>query len=244
MRVRQRFWPCLLLLALAACSSAAAAPVRPIAAAPPPKDDGKAAQGGAGGDAHSSALEQLRTARPVPRADKQGSLLVPLPDAEHWTRVRFLTVPSLVGFRYGKAHHAIVAGFVTHVPDNTVQGACSKSFEEWAMPLVEAFDVELRHEAPSAFAWSPPSPPPPAPRSVAIVEVDSLWAKTATVLSREAYAASWVAYPAWEKACLVVGVAIPLRDDEPRARDVRDRFVREIFPLVVVTSSAEPKERY
>lgn len=229
---------------LAACSTAQAAqPTRPVVAAPPPKDDGKAAQGGSGGDIHSAALEQLRTASIVAKSDKQNSVLVPLPDADHWTRVRFLTLPSLVGFRYGKDHHAIVAAFITHVDDNAVQGACAKSFETWAMPWVEAFEVELKHEPPVAFAWSPPAAPHAA-KNVSIVDVDALHAKTATLLSREAYEAAWVAYPAWEKACLVVGVAVPSRDDSGRARDVRDRFVKDVFPKVAVTTMTEPKERF
>ena len=247
-----------LLSAGSACSSAAlpaAIPSKPVAPAPPPKDDGKTAQGGPGGDGHSAALEQLRTAPLAPKTDKQNSVVIQLPDGGNWTRVRFLTVPGLVGFRYGKSHHAIVAGFVTHVDDNTVEGACSKSFESWAMPWVEAFEVDLRHDAPAAFPWTIPAAPvvrpargepaaPPVPKKIAIVEVDPLYAKTATVLSRESYAAAWASYPAWDKACLVVGVAVPARDDEARAREVRDRFVKEVLPAVVVTAQTEPKERY
>ena len=161
-------------------------------------------------------------------------------------------MPGLVGFRYGKSHHAIVAGFITHVDDNTVEGACNKSFETWAMPWVEAFEVDLKHDPPAAFSWTipgpkvapGPTPPPTLPRKIAIVDVDPLFAKTATVLSRENYAAAWTAYPAWDKACLIVGVAIPARDDEPRAREVRDRFVKDVFPNVRVTAPTEPKERY
>ena len=85
---------------------------------------------------------------------------------------------------------------------------------------------------------------PLAPKKIAIVDVDPLYAKTATVLSRESYAAAWASYPAWDKACLVVGVAVPARDDEARAREVRDRFVKDVFPQVVVTAPVEPKERY
>lgn len=243
----------------AACSSAVplaaagTAPLKPVTPASPSKDDGKSAQGGGGGDAHSAALEQLRVAPFGPRVDKQNSIVVSLPDGPNWTRVRFMTVPGLVGFRYGKAHHAIVAGFVTHVDDNTVEGACNKSFEQWATPWVEAFEVDLKHDAPSAFAWTVPAGAaaaatkpgdPKAPKKIAIVDVDPLFAKTATVLSRENYAAAWTAYPAWEKACLIVGVAIPARDDEARAREVRDRFVTEVFPKVTITAATEPKERY
>ncbi len=251
-RVRMSVLALALLAALAAgCSTAnSTQPSRPVAAASPPKDDGKSAQGGAGGESHSAALEQLKVAPVVPKADKQNAVLVPLPDAEHWTRVRFLTLKSLVGFRYGKDHHAIFAGFVTHVDDNSVQGACNKSFEQWAAPWIDAFEVELKHDPPIAFTWSAPQPPAPAgaeppPKKINIVDVDPLHAKTATVLSRESYEAAWAAYPAWgDKACLVVGVAIPARDDPQRAKEVRDRFLREVFPKIVVTGHEEPKERY
>src|SRR5688500_2019875 len=107
---------CMLALVAASsplgCSTANTAqlPSRPVSAASPPKDDGRSAQGGAGGDGHSAALEQLKVSSIVVKPDKQNAVLVPLPDAEHWTRVRFLTVKSLVGFRYGKDHHAIFAG--------------------------------------------------------------------------------------------------------------------------------------
>jgi hypothetical protein len=249
-RVSRAFAAAALLLvtgATGACSSTAVqstTPARPVAPASPPKDDGKTAQGGSGGDTHSAALEQLRTAALAPKTDKQNSVIVPLPDGQNWTRVKFLTVPGLVGFRYGKAHHAIVAGFVTHVDDNAVEGACNKSFEKWAMPWIEAFEVDLHHDAPAAFSWALPSAEKTAPKKIAIVDVDPLFAKTATVLSRENYAAAWTAYPAWDKACLIMGVAIPARDDEARAREVRDRFVKEVFPKIIVTGTTEPKERY
>lgn len=233
------------------CSSTAnAQPSRPVVAAPPPRDDGKSAQGGNGGQSHSAALEQLKVAPIVNKADKQSSLMVPLPDGDHWTRVRFLTLKSLVGFRYGKDHHAIFAGFITHVDDNSVQGACNKSFEQYATPFVEAFEVELKHEPPVAFTWSAPVPsaapggPKPVKR-IDIVDVDPVHAKTATILSRESYEAAWAAYPAWgDKACLVLGVAIPARDDPQRAKEVRDRFLKEVFPKIAVTGHEEPKERY
>src|SRR4051812_3825638 len=98
-------WLGLLALGCVACSTAQAAPVppaKPVVAAPPPKDDGKAAQGTNGGGDHSAALEQLKVGPIVRKPDKQNSVVIPLPDGDHWTRVRFLTLKSLVGFRYGK----------------------------------------------------------------------------------------------------------------------------------------------
>jgi hypothetical protein len=204
-----------------------------VLAAPPPKDDGTASQGGAGGASHSAAMEQLKIAKLTPRVDKQNSMTIPLPDAEHWTRVKFWGVPSLVGFRYGKEHHALVAAFVTHVDDNAQPGACTKSFEGWAQPWVDSFDVDVKHEPPIAVIWK---------RQV--VDVDSVVARTATMLEHETYAGTYAAYPVWQNACLIVGVAVPAREDEVRAREVRDRFAKEVLPRVEVLAREEPKERY
>jgi hypothetical protein len=218
---------------LAGCSSSGSNQITPVAPAPPPRDDGKPAQGGQGGSAHAAALEELRIAPLRPRTDRQNSIRVPLPDAEHWTRVKFWGLPSLVGFRYGKDHHAIVAGYVTHVDDNTEPGACRKSFEDWAKPYADTFDVDVKFDPPKSTVWRGN-----------VVDVVSVFAKTATLAARDAYAVAYATYPAWKGACLVVGVAVPARDEEARARIVRDRFLDEVLPNVQVVSTEEPKERY
>jgi hypothetical protein len=223
---------------LPACSSAASLSNVPVAAAPPPKDDGRPAEGGVGGSEHSKALEQLKVGRLEGRTDKQNSVRILLPDAENWTRVRFWGVPSLVGFRYGKDHHAIVAGFITSVDaptdgTNAAPGACGKSFEAWATPWVDAFDVDIKHEAPRALVWHGE-----------LADIDVLFARTATVADHGGYAVAYGAYPAWKGACLIVGVAVPAREDEGRAREVRDRFAQEVLSHVEVLTKDEPKERY
>jgi len=229
----QRIVPYALLgLTLASCSSASLSNV-PVAAAPPPKDDGQSAEGVGGGLSHSAALEELKVARSGWVIDRQRSVRFPLPDAAHWTRVKFWGVESLVGFRYGKEHHAVVAATITHVPADAPQGACTKSFEEWAMPWVQAFEVELQREPPRAVPWN-----------ARIVDIDVLYARAATLAAREGYAVAYGAYPAWPGACLIVGIAVPAREDEERARAVRDRFAKEVLPRVQVISEEEPKERY
>jgi len=230
---------------MAGCSGPATSTANlQVAAAPPPHDDGKAAEGGSGGSSHAAALEQLKVGVAEGRVDKQASVRVPLPDAPHWMRVKFWGVPSLVGFRYGKEHHAIVAAFVTHVDDNAASGACAKGFEAYATPWIDAFEVDLTHDAPSAFMWRAKQGRGAPQEAPALVDVDTIFAKTATLAQHESYAAAYAAYPAWKGACLIVGVAVPSRDDEPRARAVRDRFAKEILPRVEVLTAEEPKERY
>ena len=145
----------------------------------------------------------------------------------------------MVGFRYGKDHHAIFGGWIIEVDDNTAEGSCAKAFEALAKPVVETFDVDMQHEAPSAFTWQFRKEP-----AVHVVAVDSIFARTATLVARDRYAAAYAAYPVWKQRCLVMGVAVPVREDEPRAREVRDRFVKDVFPKIEVTAATEPPERY
>jgi hypothetical protein len=211
-------------------SPAPAAAPQPVAAAPPVDDEKVAPAIGE----HAAALEQLKQAPfGAPREDAQNSLTLGLPDGEHWTRVHFWGVPTLVGFRYGKEHHAVIGAWVVHVADNKVQGACGKAFEEFAKPFVATFELEVTHEEPTAFIWQKE-----------IVEVDVFRAKTATLLSHEEYAAAVAAYPVWKNGCLVIGFAAPFRGDEARAIAARARFVKEAFPTLKITAAEEPKERY
>ena len=98
----------------------------------------------------------------------------------------------------------------------------------------------------------PGPPPPPAPEMPETSGMSRFLARRITIVVVAAaallglglYAAAYAAYPVWQGACLIVGVAVPARDDEARARDVRDRFVKEVLPKVEVVATEEPTERY
>jgi hypothetical protein len=223
-------------LATGATGCSSAVPSRPpgtVPAAPPPKDDGNAANGGQGGLEHAAALEELKAGKLEWRNDRQDSLHLLLPDAPHWTRVKFWGMTTLVGFRYGKEHHAVVAADVVHVDDENAPGACSKAFEQWAQPMVDAFEVVIEHDPPKAIAWHGK-----------IVDLDLLVATTATLGVHDQYAVAYGTYPAWKGACVVLGIAIPARDELQRAKAARDRFAAEVLPKVEVRGKDEPKERY
>ncbi len=214
-------------MALAGCATSG--PGAPqVVAARPPRDVGKPSQGGAEGDVHSSALEELAIGEIKKRSDKQKSVLVPLPDGANWTQVRFQLVKSLVGFRYGKEQHAIVGGIVTHA-DTKEPGACARTFEAWAAPWIELFEVDITHGKPDAVVWNGQ-----------IADIDTMDAKVATLTRRDTYAVAYGSYPAWPGACLILGVAVPAGGDMPRARKVRDRFVKDVLPFVEITSPTEP----
>jgi hypothetical protein len=238
MRLRgdRRLIPLLVLLALpvgAGCGTAASPRTVPAAPAPPPRDDGEASQGGHGGLEHAQALEELKVSPLGWAVDRQNSVRVQLPDAPHWMRVRFWSVKSLVAFRYGKDHHAVIGGFILHVPDETAVGACDDAFQHWARPWVDVFEVEIEHAPPRATEWRGQ-----------IVNIDALVASTATLGEHDAYATAYATYPAWHGACLVLGVAVPARGEVARATAVRDRFATEILPNVQLLTKVEPTESY
>ncbi|MGH7272237.1 MAG: hypothetical protein ACREJ3_17545 [Polyangiaceae bacterium] len=209
--------------ASAASGSAAVAP------APPPKDDGKPAEGGHGGPQHAAALEQLKVAGLGWAEDRQHTVRVLLPDAGRWLRVKFWGMKSLVGFRYGKEHHAVVGAVVVHVPDEKVPGACTQAFEAWTEPYIDAFEVDIAHDPPKAAVWNGK-----------IADIASLVATTATLGMHDQYAASYGIYHAWPGACLVLGIAIPARGELERAKAVRDRFAAEVLPKVQVMGKSAP----
>lgn len=226
-----------LLLILGCASKPPAAPA--VVTAAPPVDDGKPAKGGSGGNEHYAALEQLKTASLSTRTDKQESVALDLPDGEHWTRVRFWTVKSLFGFRYGKEHHAIVGGYVLKVPDNKAPGACTKAFEEWARPWVETFDVDVKRERDASFAWLRNSGDKPI-----TLTTHRLAAETSVLAMNDVYKGTYVGYPAWEGGCLIVGVAVPERGDVGRAEAVRERMANDVLPKVRILTDKEPPEVY
>jgi len=205
----------------------------PVAPSPPPNDDGTSAAGGKAGVEHAGALEQLKSARLAWAIDRQASLRVLLPDASRWMRVTFWGMKSLVGFRYGKDHHAVVGAIVLPTADETAPGACGHAFEAWAQPYVDAFEVAVEHEPPRATTWNGK-----------IADIDSLVAKTATLGVRDQYAVAYGAYPAWPGQCLILGVAVPAREELDRAKAVRDRFATDVLPKVIVTSKMVPKDAY
>lgn len=209
-------------------------PAHPLSVAPAwPKDEGRTAGSADGGAEHAAALEELKVSPLGWRTDPQASVRVLLPDAAHWLRVKFWGLSSLVGFRYGQEHHAIVAGVVTHVDDEASPGACDEAFERSTRPWVDSFEVVLDHDPPRAFVWKGK-----------IVDVDSLVATTGTLGMREQYAVGYAAFPAWKGACLVLGIAVPSRDELARSKAVRDRFVAEVLPKIEVIRRSEPQARY
>lgn len=189
---------------------------------------------------HAAALEQLVVAPLGTRVDRQKSVKVALPDTPAWRRVRFLGVKSLVGFRYGIDHHAVVGAFVLDVKNRTAE-SCQRAFEEWAKPWLETFEVSTKRGAPVPFVWKNPMHPDAPPEVMSAVTLE---ASTASMLSHETYHAAYAIYPAWPDKCLVAGFAAPANGEDERAKKARDRYAKEALPKLEITAPEAPTKSF
>jgi hypothetical protein len=188
---------------------------------------------------HALALDKLLTGELS--AIAPNDIEIPLPDAEHWDNVNFVLVPSVVSMQYGLEDdfHAILGGFIVKVHDNRTPGECTAKFETWASEWLDAFDVDYTKGKAWSWQWSRQGLADEPP--VTIEGADVL-GKVATLIARGTYECAFAAYPAWKDTCLIVALGVPSKGERTRAKALRDRFTREVFPNVHVSSSSPPPE--
>jgi hypothetical protein len=206
--------------------------------------------GGDADDPHASALLRLAKEPWGWRNDKQDALHIPVPDWKNWRRIRYFGVPTFVGFRYGDDHHAVIAVWVREADEGTTPDQCLDKFEKWAEPTAHSFSVKVGAPLVTRSPWGPhpgSEPPPAAPTGSATVEaasvtaasspsayepevvVKSVDAEVSTLFTKTKYAAAYAGYVMWPRTCTIFGVAVPVRESEELARQVRDRYVTDGF---------------
>jgi hypothetical protein len=198
-----------------------AAPARPKP--PSPESVTVKEPGGDAKDAQQAALLRQLDEAWGRRTDKDEQLLMPLPDAEHWKRVRYWGVEHFVGFRYGDEHHELAIGFVQEVPAGTpvTTDSCMQRFEAWGRPQTKPFDVKFGPFAVHHQRWRDQR-----------LEVHAVDGEVSVGFTTTAFSAAWAAYPAYSDGCLIYAVAVPWREHPELARQVRDRWVNEAFPQI------------
>ena len=157
------------------------------------------------------------------RDDKDGELILPLPDAEHWKRVRYWGVEHFVGFRYGNEHRVLAIGFVQEVPAGTpvTTDTCMRRFEAWGRPQTQPFDVKFGPFQVHHQRWRDQR-----------LEVHAVDGEFSAAFSTTQFSAAWAAYPAYTDGCLIYAMAVPWREHPELAKQVRDRWVNEAFSQV------------
>lgn len=139
-------------------------------------------------------------------------------------------MPSFVGFRYGDAHHAVIAVWVRPAEQSEqTPDACLDSFEKWGGPTARSFSVDLGSATVSRARWRD--------REVVIRSVD---ARINTLFAKKDYRAAYAGYVMWPQACTIFGIAVPVRDSPELAAAVRDRYLKEGFVRMEQRASQVP----
>lgn len=189
--------------------------------------------GGDAADPHVAALQRLVAQPWGQRVDKDQQLLLALPDADNWKRVRYWGVEHFVGFRYGKEHHALAVVFVQESEEQQPSSEdCLRRFEAWGRPLTKPFDVDFEPFRPHHGRFRE--------RSRIALSVDG---KLSFAFSRPQFSAAWTAYSIYPHTCLVSAIAVPWRTDPELARKVRDRFVAEGFAQLQPLTEVRPTRK-
>jgi hypothetical protein len=187
-----------------------------------------------GGDAHDPHFAALsrNVAQPWGRqADKDDQLLLPLPDADHWKRVRYWGFDHFTGFRYGDEHHVMAVAFLIDDKEDTHPNSllCLKRFESWARPQIKGYDIKLGEIGERESKWRR------MPLYIHYLDGSVVWG-----FSERQFSAAWAAYPAYPQTCLVYAMAVPWDEFGATARNVRDRWVQEAFERVAPLTKEKP----
>lgn len=199
------------------------APVAQVKQRPKPPSPESVTVKEPGGDASDRAEAALFRQLDEPwgaRTDKDDQLVLPLPDSEHWKRVRYWGVEHFVGFRYGNEHHVLAIGFVQELPPGTpaTSDTCMRRFEAWGRPQTKPFNVKFGPFSVHHQRWRN--------QRLEVHEVDG---EFSAAFSTTEFSAAWAAYPAYPDGCVIYAMAVPWREHPELAKQVRDRWVSEGF---------------
>ena len=213
----------LLILILAVFSGCAAPQRQPPGAPPSVESVNRDAPGGDAHDPHLAALNRQLKGAWAGRLDKDGQLVVPLPDARNWKRVRYWLFDHFVGFRYGKDFHALTVVLLRDMPaeepgpvDRSPSERCVRDAEEWARPMLGGFAVESNNWDFELQKWAG----------------QELFVRTADVkvkfgVKKHSFAAAWAGYAAYPNTCMIFGLAVRKGKQAKLAEAVRKRWIDE-----------------
>jgi hypothetical protein len=217
------------VLTILGLGCAADPPPPPVTSAPPPIMKPSPASvtlanpGGDAADPELAALQMLDRALLSPRRDRYSTLLVQLPEAKYWRRVKLWGYPTRVAFRFGDEHYGVVAIWYEQAKGPDDPESCLKRFVAQGRPAADAFGVRadevrlvrtLQHGATSSKP----------------MVIDVIDASLDAFGETKAYAGALAAYTSWPGTCLVQGFVVNATKHRPLAQRIRDRWVTEAAP--------------
>ena len=187
--------------------------------------------GGDAPDQHAASLARLLTAPLGWASDKDDQVRIMLPDAGLWKRVRYHGFEHLTGFRYGIDHHAIAVVLV----EDTRQGraptpeTCMRHAETLARPRARELSVETQPIVETKVPW----------RNQTLI-MHSVNGEFPFGFRRITFAAAWIAYPAYESACLYQAFGVKYEGHPELARKLRDRWMAQAASQIDIRTTIKP----
>jgi hypothetical protein len=202
----------------------------PVDAKAPP-DDGGSSRGSAGGMQHAQALEALRTFPSGTVQSADGLVRMALPGGARWRRVTFWGFDAYAGFRFGQDHHGVVGVMTLEPLKGEGDRACLAAFDEWSKPYAEAFSLKMTGvtEEPLTIGGVPSF----ARRLYAVGE---------SPIGAVDYYSAYAVTRRSDDVCVVLGVAVPVREAGLRAKRALDHLADEAFRTLFVDAGVGRKK--
>jgi len=187
--------------------------------------------GGDAPDPHAASLARMLTSAFGWAGDKDDQVRIMLPDSGHWKRVRYHGFEHLTGFRYGMDHHAISVILV----EDTRQGraptpeTCMRHAETLARPRARELSVETQAIVETKVPW----------RGKTLI-MHSTDGEFPFGFRRISFSAAWIAYPAYESACLYQVFGAKYEGHPELARKLRDRWMAEAASQIDIRTTTKP----
>jgi hypothetical protein len=198
---------------------------------PSPESVEQEEPGGDAPDPHAAALARIVASPFGWASDKDDQVRIMLPDAGMWKRVRFRGFEHLTGFRYGMNHHAVAVVLV----EDTRQGraptseSCMRHAETLARPRARELSVDTQPIVETKVPWRG--------KTVVMHSVDG---EFPFGFRRISFAAAWIAYPAYESACLYQAFGVKYEGRPELARKMRDRWMAEAASQIDIRTTTKP----
>jgi hypothetical protein len=187
--------------------------------------------GGDAPDAHAATLMRMIAAPFGWVGDKDDQVRIMLPDARLWKRVRYRGFGHLTGFRYGMDHHAVSVVLIedTRLGRAPTAESCMRHAETLARPRARELSVETQPIVETRALW----------RGKPLI-IHSVDGEFPFGFRRIAFSAAWVAYPAYESACLFQAFGAKYEGHPELARKLRDRWVAEAATQIDIRTTTKP----
>lgn len=216
-------------LTSAALGCSAVPPPPPLGvppAAPAPHTITLENPGGDAADPEWAALDRLSREPWGARRDRADTLLIPLVDAGHWTRVRLWGYPTRAAFRFGDEHYGVVAVWYQKAAGKSDALSCLEQFIEDARPAAEQYGVHVLH--------THRYPTVQRSRGKATrVEVQVIDASVEGIFSEKQYRGALASHTSWPGTCLIEGFVVRADKHPDLASKVRERWVTQSAARVV-----------